>query len=191
MTQKLFCYVDETGQDTRGKLFIVSVVVTADERDGLRRLCEIIERETGKNRVKWSDAAHVRRLAYIQRILAQPTLRGRLHFALYYDSRDYTSLTVEAITSALNATEISDYEATVLIDALPRSLERAVGLRLRRSGIPAKKVRGVKKDENDALVRLADAVCGFVRTALEQRSSMRSLLEQSLDSGVLKDVSQK
>ena len=87
--------------------------------------------------------------------------------------------------------DIPNYEATVLIDALPRSLERAVGLRLRRSGIPAKKVRGVKKDENDALVRLADAVCGFVRTALEQRSSMRPLLEQSLNLGVLKDGSQK
>lgn len=26
--QKLYCYVDETGQDTEGRLFLVSVVVT-------------------------------------------------------------------------------------------------------------------------------------------------------------------
>jgi hypothetical protein len=26
-TEKLYCYVDETGQDTMGKFFIVSVVV--------------------------------------------------------------------------------------------------------------------------------------------------------------------
>ena len=28
MTTKLYCYVDETGQDTQGCLFLVAVVVT-------------------------------------------------------------------------------------------------------------------------------------------------------------------
>jgi len=29
--QKLYCYVDETGQDTAGKIFIVSVVIIEKE----------------------------------------------------------------------------------------------------------------------------------------------------------------
>ena len=33
MTQKLYCYVDESGQDTGGKIFIVSVVVTKTEKE--------------------------------------------------------------------------------------------------------------------------------------------------------------
>ncbi|MBI2599976.1 hypothetical protein HYW43_03590 [Candidatus Daviesbacteria bacterium] len=31
--QKLYCYVDETGQDTQGELFIVSVVVAKNDRE--------------------------------------------------------------------------------------------------------------------------------------------------------------
>lgn len=33
--QKLYCYVDENGQDTKGDIFIVSIVVTGKERDEL------------------------------------------------------------------------------------------------------------------------------------------------------------
>jgi hypothetical protein len=33
--QKFYCYVDETGQDTMGELFIVSVVVSSSQRDEL------------------------------------------------------------------------------------------------------------------------------------------------------------
>jgi len=44
--QKLYCYVDETGQDTKGELFIVSVVVVGWDRDALAEQLEMIERET-------------------------------------------------------------------------------------------------------------------------------------------------
>lgn len=190
MAKKFYCYVDETGQDTRGSLFIVSVVVAASERDEMRRVCETIERETGKNRVKWSDAAHSRRLAFIQRVFSEPVFQGRLNFAAYYDSRDYVSLTVDAISRSLRVSTGTECEATVMIDALPRSSERAVGLRLRRQGIRAKKVRGVK-DESDALIRLADALCGFVRSAKEGLPAAQKLLGQALETGWCKDVSQQ
>ncbi len=52
MTQKIYCYVDETGQDTHGDLFIVSVIVSDQERNQVIALCEKIEQETGKGRVK-------------------------------------------------------------------------------------------------------------------------------------------
>jgi hypothetical protein len=39
------------------------------------------------------------------------------------------------------------------------------------------------------MIRLADAVCGFVRGAIEGQPVMRALLEQGLRSGVLKDLS--
>lgn len=35
VTQKLYCYVDETGQDTKGKLFIVVAIVIEKEKDEL------------------------------------------------------------------------------------------------------------------------------------------------------------
>ena len=35
--EKLYAYVDETGQDTQGTLFLLAVVVVGDERDILLR----------------------------------------------------------------------------------------------------------------------------------------------------------
>lgn len=52
-------------------------------------------------------------------------------------------------------------------------------------GIRFKKVRGVRKDENDALVRLADAVCGLVRAAMEGQDPMKELFERALKRGFL------
>lgn len=46
--KKIYCYVDETGQDTGGKIFVVSIILTMTERDSLLGLCEKIEKETGK-----------------------------------------------------------------------------------------------------------------------------------------------
>ncbi len=48
--QKIYCYVDETGQDTKGEFFLVSVVIAKDERDNLIEKLEEIERSTGKGR---------------------------------------------------------------------------------------------------------------------------------------------
>ena len=76
----------------------------------------------------------------------------------------------------------------MLIDALPPTQARIVGAMLHHSGVPVKKVRGVRLDENDALIRLADAVCGFARAAHEGQPEMRELFEQALRSRVLRDL---
>ena len=188
--QKFFCYVDETGQDTRGELFVVAVVIVGQERNQLRQACEDIERDSLKGRRKWTKTSYSRRLAYIRQILERPIFEGKLHFAIYLDAQDYPALTVQTIAQALNAKGETDYKVTILIDGLPRSLERVVGLQLRQSGIRAKKVRGLK-DENDALIRLADAVCGLVRGAGEGQAEMRALFERGIQTGVLQDLSGK
>ncbi len=190
MTRKFFCYVDETGQDTNGKFFIVSVIVTDQERQGLYQICEKIEDESQKGRRKWNKTAHNRRIAYIRQILADPVFVGKLNYAVYHDENDYTRLTIETIKRTLNALAEEDCEVTVFIDGLQRTLERNVGLQLRRSGFPTKKVRGLN-DENDALIRLADAVCGLVRSAAEQKLMMRELLEQGVKTGIFKNLLEK
>src|SRR5438094_7017604 len=41
--QKLYAYVDESGQDTEGRIFVVSIVVLDNERDTVRQRLEEIE----------------------------------------------------------------------------------------------------------------------------------------------------
>jgi hypothetical protein len=51
--QKLYCYVDETGQDTKGGLFLVALVVTDEQRGMVASEAERIEERTGKGALKW------------------------------------------------------------------------------------------------------------------------------------------
>ncbi|MBI3922279.1 MAG: DUF3800 domain-containing protein [Armatimonadetes bacterium] len=188
--KRLFRYVDETGQNTEGDLFVVAVVIAAEDRERLLQLCEEIERETGKGRLKWIKTEYGRRIAYIQRLLDHALLQSKVSFAVHCHTRDYVQLTTESIARALEATGEHDYRATILIDGLPRSQEVVMGGALRRRGVPVRKVRGVKRDENDSLIRLADAMCGLVRAAREGQPRMQELLERGLRAGALTDLSQ-
>ena len=63
---KLYCYVDETGQDTEGRFFLVSVVVTGVERDEMRTWLETVEKESGKGILKRTKASFERGLSTSQ-----------------------------------------------------------------------------------------------------------------------------
>jgi len=188
MSSKLYCYVDETGQHTQGRLFIVSVVVADWERDNLLEACEAIEAQTGKGRTKWIKTLYERRIAYIQRILDNPLFAGRLNFAMFRDVRDYSQATAQTVAEAIRATGVADYRASVTIDGLPQAQERSVASALRHQGVRLRQVRGVK-DESNALVRLADALCGLVSAAMEGQPRMVVLFERGVATGYLRDVS--
>jgi hypothetical protein len=188
MIRKLYCYVDETGQHTQGRLFIVSVVVADWERDRLREACGAVEAHSGKGRTKWIKTLYERRIAYIQQVLDNPLFAGRLNFAVFRNTRDYSEATAYTVSPALEATGLTAYKANVTIDGLPRAQERLVATLLRRQGVPLRKVRGIK-DESDALIRLADAICGLVSAAMEDQPAMKALFERGIGTGWLRDVS--
>ncbi len=186
---KLYCYVDESGQDTQGEFFIVAVVVVGtDARDELIASLEVIERETTKGRLKWSDTNRTRRVEYIRSIVNLQRLAHKINFAYYADTLDYLPFTVSTIEKALTEAGEGDFTAIVLIDALPPSQARRVGNLLHQSGMPVKKVRGVRREESDALIRLADAVCGWVRDSHEQKNELRVLFTQAIRKGILRDL---
>ena len=108
--QKIYCYVDETGQDTKGELFLVSVVIAKDERDNLIEKLEGIERSTGKGRVKWMRASDKARVAYIRRVLSTSAFRGKLHYASYRDTTNYLSLTILTTARAITASVVGEYK---------------------------------------------------------------------------------
>ena len=190
MPDKFFCYVDETGQHTKGCLFIVSVVVVpGPQREEALELCEAVERTTGKGKVKWAKANRNRRHNYMREVLKGQPFEGGLTFAMFRNNRqDYPKMTYQTIAMALQDLAGDDYKATVRIDGLPKHQEREVGRMLRRRGLRVNKVRGVK-DEGDSLIRLADALCGLVRNADQGVAEMATLFEQRIRQGVLRDPS--
>ena len=187
--QKLYCYIDETGQDAGSKFFLVSVVIAEDERDDLVKELTEIEKKSGKGNVKWIGAKDSTRLAYIRQVLTNPLFKGKLHYAVYPKTPDYFTKTVITIARAITAyVATEDYRATVLIDGLPKSLITQAGVALRKLRIKVFKVRGIRKEETDALMRLADAICGFVRAAREGREEYAKLLERAKNEGVIREI---
>lgn len=189
MPAKLYCFVDETGQDTEGRLFIVGVVITERDVETSRELCEAIERESGKGKSAWVRTNYTRKLEYIGRVLRTPLFRGRLFVASYPATREYHTKTVQAISRAVAAFDPNNPEVRVLIDALPKALERPTALDLRRAGLKVDKVRGPAREETEPLIRLADALCGLARGAYEGQENLQELLDWALRAGVVRDVS--
>ena len=183
--QKLYCYVDETGQDTEGRLFIVAVVVTAQDRDTLLQLCERFEKVSGKHKDKWGKAKYARRLSYLRLVLADPRFKNTLRYCLFQQTRDYDAAMVAAICEAIFWLKpTSPYTSLVYVDGLRKTKRHEYGRRLRLSGLPVRQVRGVARDESNALIRLADALAGFVRDALTgEDEAAQALYNRALLSG--------
>lgn len=54
---------------------------------------------------------------------------------------------------------------------------------------PSRKVQGVTKDENNSLTRLADAIAGFVRDALDKEGEdMEKLFKEAIKEESLIEV---
>lgn len=186
--QKLYAYVDESGQDTKGAVFFVSVVIIEQDREPLTKLLQTIEHESGKNRRKWSKTIPDRRYAYIKAVLREPSFRGKFYFSEARDTTNYVQITVKTTAQAIMLHAPKEYKATVIVDGLSKPEERAFAVGLRQRRIRTEKIRGAT-DEADIFLRLADAVCGFIREALgEKVDELRPLFNRAVKDGYIVSV---
>ncbi len=188
---KLYCYVDESGQDTQGRMFIVSVVITEKSRGRLFAVCEKLEDASGKKKDKWGRAKHERRMFYIRHILADARFKGVLRFEVFRNTKDYDGSTITAIISSVNWDKPhGQFTTLVYVDGLSKTKRQEYGARLRRLGLPVRKIRGIARDETNALTRLADATAGFIRDALIGKSKeIKSLFEKAKKGRFMIEVS--
>jgi len=188
--QKLYCYVDESGQDTGGKLFIVAVVISGNERDALLKLVEQFEEESGKGKFKWGKAAHKKRLEYLRRVFAEKQFGESFRYSLFRGTTDFDLATILAIAKAVNWRKpTAKYAVNVYVDGLSKSKRLEYSRQLHKLGIPVRQVRGIPKDENNALTRLADALAGLVRDAISgDNQEIEALFESAKRRGRLVEV---
>lgn len=185
--QKVYCYVDESGQDTKGEVFVVAVVVAAQRRDELLTRCEHLEEASGKRKDKWGAAKHERRMRYLRHVFADDRFKGALRYAVFHETRNYDEATVDAIDAALEWQKPTQPFTTFMyVDGLSKTKRHKYAVALRRRGQPVRQVRGIARDESNALIRLADAVSGFVRDALKQgEGEIAALYRQAKRAGML------
>ena len=185
---KLHCYVDETGQDARSSQFIVVTVIVASDSEALRNTLQAVERESGKRQRKWTKATVAQRLAYIERLLNRPGLKGAIFFSRFPKPTNYPDSTFLAIAQALQAAAGQrPFHAYVHIDGLSMT-ERLRGIEYLRALSPGvKKVRGMR-DESDEFIRLADTFAGFIRAHFEGADYTERLYKRGIDRGVIVEV---
>jgi len=186
--QKLYGYVDETGQDTQGGHFFVAVViVSSDEREELRTLLKNIEEQSNKRMAKWHKADWQRRRAYMKAILDSRRFHRKLFFSHYTDTREYLDHLITASAQAILRVATPPYRVTVQVDGLGKIERRSVGQGLRALRVHVEKVRGLR-DESDAFIRLADAIAGLVRDGFEKNPAIQPLYQSALRSGLIQQL---
>jgi hypothetical protein len=170
-----------------GALFLVSVVVTGEAREGLRKKLRTIERVSGKQAKKWSKARLTERVAYLQSVFQLGELTGCIYYARYHDTRAYVDLMIFSTAKALHAQGAALRQATVIVDGLSRPERPRFAAGLRKLRLRVHKVRGAR-DQSDELIRLADAIAGGVRDSLEGDAIIRPLFAQAERRGLVHEV---
>lgn len=185
--QKIYCFVDESGQDTLGELFLVSVVIAEEDWESLEQELLAIEQISRKAKDKWRGASLKRRLAYLELVINNKIFRDKIRYSHYRYTKEYQELTIQTTAKAILEKAKENYEATVLIDGLGKTERWQVASGLRHLHIKVGKVRGIN-DQSSSIIRLADAIAGFIRNCLEGDERFVLLYEQALKEGIIKEI---
>ncbi len=185
---KFYCYVDESGRGTSP--FFVAVVVVANERDTISLFCEKAENESRKGRIKWQKTKYDRRLAYLRMILGDSRFIRALFFSFFDQVEDYDLATVIAITRVIDyVNPMGAKKVEIFVDGLSDKQQRNYSVHIRQQTLSFINIRGVVRDESNALIRLADALAGFVNDAqCKQSQDILELFLRAQKSGVIIQV---
>ncbi len=167
--QKLYRYVDETGQDDRSSVFVVVAVVSAQEQDAVRETLTNIEDAAHTNQLKWHKTQASRRLKYL-RLVLEKSVAGEVFFGSFDKPLPFFSPTLEVIEGAIKAAARPPYSARVIVDGIDRKKAAELTNALRVRGISLEMVRS-KRDESEPLIRLADMWAGCIRAAISGRQT--------------------
>jgi hypothetical protein len=186
--QKIYIYVDESGQDDASKVFIVVAVgVFGNERDILEKTVIDLEDTMRTGRRKWNHAAHDRRVAFLTAILDRKIAKGNIFFGVYPKPIHYFFPAVEIIEKAVTHMVAKDYIARAYVDGANKTVARALTNALRSRGIATLMAKG-KRDENEALIRLADMWAGCARGAFLEKQDAKKLFERAKKEHHLFDI---
>jgi hypothetical protein len=78
--QKLYCYVDETGQDDRSEYFIVVTVVSESDQDALKESLLRLERQSKVGGKKWHKLRSPEREHFLELVVNAQLAAGEVLF---------------------------------------------------------------------------------------------------------------
>jgi hypothetical protein len=182
--QKLYCYVDESGQDSTSNHFVVVAVVSVQDQEIVREKLDDIEDIAKTNKLKWHKTRNDRRMRYLALALERRIASGDVYSARYHKPIPYFFPLVDLIEKAIKEAAREPYRANVYIDGIDKRKARALTNALRASGISLRLVKS-RRDESEPLIRLADMWAGCIRSALLKHKDAQAIVKRAKAEGYL------
>lgn len=169
-----YVYVDESGQnDGRGDVLHVGIVaVHANAREELQQRLETVEMRLAK-RSKWNGTSVKRKAEYLRAALLHDAFPGA-YWARCPEGRDYEAATAAAAARAMQRIGSAN-QFIVIIDGLKKTSRQRVAKVFRSHEIQWREIQVNKRDESDALLRLADSISGFMRDVHHRKDFTQDL----------------
>ncbi len=165
--QKIYCYVDESGQDSKSREFIaVAIIVPRKMRETGQRQLINLEKSMKTFGLKWHKTKLDRALNYLKAVVDQKIAKGQTYIGYFKKPTPYFFPIVDTIENAIKETMQNNkaYQATIYIDGNDKKKSLEVTNVLRSHGIRLHRVRSAR-DESEPMIRLADMWAGCARSA--------------------------
>lgn len=186
-TKKLYCYVDETGQDAGSEFFIVVSVVSAENQQELSRCLLEIEQKTRVGQRKWHKTRSPEREEFLKLSLKAEIASGQIYYGRYQKPLPFFLPLLETITKAIQAEAKDPYQAIVYIDGIDKKKAKELTNALRLKGISTSYVRSAR-DESEPMIRLADRWAGCIRASYAGKTQDKDLVTRAISKNQLKAV---
>jgi len=177
-TQKFYAYVDKTWIEE--KIFIVSVVILTNSRARSLEKLQKIETSSKKGKIKWHKAYYKFNQQYIKTILVNPIFKQTLFFEIFYFGTDDLKLTADTTSRAIlkKISKLNDYQIRIYLDGYNKTEIKRFQKAIKPFNIKIKKISGIKNENSNAFIRLADAICGLVRQAEKNKKWAKDILQK-------------
>lgn len=187
MRQRIYCYVDESGQDVKSDYFIVVAVANDQNQENLRNQLLKIETETKIGIRKWHKSSSPRKYQFLVKLIDMNILGGDIFFGRYRKPLPYFLPTLEVLGQAIKIKAKKDYSCIVYIDGIDRKKAKELTNALRFKGIKLSLVKSCR-DESEPIIRLADRWAGCIRGAQLDNKKDKNLTRKAIRNKVIVDI---
>ncbi|MDX2043895.1 MAG: DUF3800 domain-containing protein [Acidobacteriota bacterium] len=187
LKQKLVCYVDETGQDSRSECFIVVAVVSENDQSMLKEALIGLEQQSKVGAKKWHKLRSPEREAFLELALNAHLATGEIFFGRHQKPVSFFEAMIDTLSNAILSIADEVSQTTVFVDGIDKKKARELTNALREKGIKTQQVRSAR-DESEPLIRFADRWAGCIRGRIEGQVAASKLVIKAIEIGYLRQV---
>ncbi|MBU4332474.1 DUF3800 domain-containing protein [Patescibacteria group bacterium] len=185
--QKLYCYVDESGQDTKSEIFVVVAVVSSKYQYQIRKQLLEVEELAKTHQLKWHKLRNDRRMKYLALILDRKIGSRDVYIGRYQKPIPFFFPMLDLVERAITQAAKGEYTARIYVDGINKKVAKSLTNALRSRGISLRLVKS-RRDESEPLIRLADMWAGCIRSAFLNDKDSKSTFRQARERGYLQEV---